>query len=88
MTATGFLLSTIALPVGILLVFLFASKYPQRLQSWIPWAYGISAILSLPRIYFGFARDEYGVRFWLSVATLFLLLLLIVVHARQRDAAA
>lgn len=77
------LLVAIGLPLGIILIFIFASKYPDRLQAWMPWVYGIWALTLLPRLYEGFVSARYGLGFWAAVVAFLLLLMMVVLHFRQ-----
>lgn len=79
------LIVAVGLPLGIILISIFASKYPDRLQSWMPWVYGIWALTTLPRIYQGISSGRYGLGFWLAIVMLLLIVPMFVSHLRQRD---
>lgn len=83
---TNILLLAIGLPLWIILVFIFASKYPDRLQSWTRWFYGIWAVTLLARIYQGVAHGRYGFEFWIAVVMFLLLVPMFVLHFRHRKA--
>ena len=76
-------LVAVGLPLGILLTYFLASRDPGRLQRWMPWIYGVVALLQVPILLRGIRTGTYRLSFWVAVLMSALTVVMLLLHWRE-----